>query len=84
MKACLLSRTISQTCGFMYIIPLIFIPIAGKLRARTLIEVINLEIIFEGAASIIQDNNPMLVYEKLSSYIPTKRRRAMQQKMMKR
>jgi chemotaxis protein MotA len=63
---------------------LIFNPIAGKLRARTLMEVINLEIIFEGAASIIQDNNPMLVYEKLSSYIPTKRRRAMQQKMMRR
>lgn len=63
---------------------LIFNPIAGKLRARTLTEVINLEIIFEGAASIIQDNNPMLVYEKLSSYIPTKNRRAMQQKMMKR
>ena len=63
---------------------LIFNPIAGKLRARTLTEVINLEIIFEGAASIIQDNNPMLVYEKLSSYIPTKLRRPMQQKMMKR
>ena len=63
---------------------LIFNPIAGKLRARTLVEVINLEIIFEGAASIIQDNNPMLVYEKLSSYIPTKLRRPMQQKMMKR
>ena len=48
-----------------------------------MIEVINLEIIFEGAASIIQDNNPMLVYEKLSSYIPTKLRRPMQQRMMK-
>ena len=62
---------------------LIFNPIAGKLQSRTIIEVINLEIIFEGAASIIQDNNPMLVYEKLSSYIPTKLRRPMQQRMMK-
>lgn len=63
---------------------LVFNPIAGKLQSRTSIEVINLEIIFEGAASIIQDNNPMLVYEKLSSYIPTKLRRPMQQKMVKR
>lgn len=63
---------------------LVFNPIAGKLRSRTLIEVINLEIIFEGSISILSDNNPMLVYEKLSSYIPAKLRRPMQQKMIRR
>ncbi|MEE9258505.1 MAG: MotA/TolQ/ExbB proton channel family protein [Nitrospinaceae bacterium] len=63
---------------------LFFNPIAGKLRARTLIEVINLEIIFEGSISILSDNNPMLVYEKLSAYIPAKLRRPMAQKMVKR
>jgi len=63
---------------------LIFTPIAGKLRARTMLEVINLEIIFEGAISILSDNNPMLVYEKLSSYIPAKLRKPMQKKVMKR
>ena len=52
-------------------------PVAGKLKSRTAAEVINLEIMFEGAASIVQENNPMLVYEKLSSYVPTKLRRAM-------
>lgn len=52
-----------------------FLPIAGKLKDRTMVEVINLEIIFEGAISILEDNNPLLVYEKLSAYIPTKLRR---------
>ncbi len=59
---------------------LFFLPIAGKLKARTLAEVINLEIMFEGAASILEHNNPIMVYEKLSSYIPVKQRRPMMQK----
>ena len=58
-------------------------PIAGKLKSRTASEVVNLEIMFEGAASIVQENNPMLVYEKLSSYIPTKLRRAMEEQKRK-
>lgn len=58
---------------------LAFNPIAGKLRARTLMEVINLEIIFEGAVSTLANNNPTVVYQKLSSFIPTKLRRPMQQ-----
>ncbi len=52
-----------------------FLPIAGKLKARTLIQVINLEIIFEGAISILDNNNPIVVYEKLSSFITAKDRR---------
>jgi chemotaxis protein MotA len=60
-----------------------FLPIAGKLRARTLLEVINLQIIFEGAISILSNNNPMMVYEKLSSFIPAKQRRPMQRKIMR-
>lgn len=59
----------------MFLATLIFLPIAGKLKDRTLVEVINLEIIFEGAISILEDNNPVFVYEKLSSYIPAKKRR---------
>jgi chemotaxis protein MotA len=58
-------------------------PIAGKLKSRTMNEVINLEIMFQGATSIIQENNPMMVYEKLSSYIPTKLRRSMERKKPK-
>lgn len=66
----------------MLLSTLIFNPIAGKLRARTMVEVINLEIIFEGAISILQDNNPLLVYEKLSSYIPASLRRPLHQKVL--
>jgi len=52
-----------------------FLPIAGKLKARTVLEVINLEIMFEGAISILEVNNPLIVYEKLSSYIPARLRK---------
>ena len=57
----------------------IFLPVAGKLRSRTMIEVMNFEIIFQGAVSILQDNNPLSVYEKLSSFVPAKKRKPMQQ-----
>ncbi len=53
---------------------LFFLPVAGKLRARTQQEVLNLEIIFEGARCILQNNNPMLVRDKLSSFVPPKER----------
>ncbi|MDJ0834045.1 MAG: MotA/TolQ/ExbB proton channel family protein [Gammaproteobacteria bacterium] len=56
----------------------IFLPIAGKLRSRTMIEVMNFEIVYQGAISILQDNNPMSVYEKLSSFVPPKQRKPMQ------
>ncbi len=59
----------------MLLSTLFFLPIAGKLKDRTLVEVLNLEIIFEGAISILEDNNPLFVYEKLSSFIPAKKRR---------
>lgn len=57
----------------------LFLPIAGKLRSRTMLEVMNFEIIFQGAVSILKDNNPLSVYEKLSSFVPAKKRRPMQQ-----
>jgi len=53
---------------------LLFLPIAGKLRARTQQEVLNLEIIFEGARCILQNNNPLLVRDKLMSFVPPKDR----------
>ncbi|MGE4296433.1 MAG: motility protein A [Desulfovibrionaceae bacterium] len=55
---------------------LLFKPMAGKLTARTLQEEVNLNIIFEGAKSILENNNPRLVYEKLSSFIPPKERKS--------
>lgn len=56
---------------------LFLMPIAGKLRARTMLEVTNLEIMFGGAVSILKNNNPIVVYETLSSYIPARKRRPM-------
>lgn len=55
---------------------LFFIPIAAKLKARTLQEQLHLEIIFEGAKSILENNNPRLVYEKLSSFLAPSEREA--------
>ncbi|MCM0755141.1 MotA/TolQ/ExbB proton channel family protein [Desulfovibrio aminophilus] len=53
---------------------ILFLPIAIKLKARTLQEQLHLEIIFEGAKSILENNNPRLVYEKLSSFLAPKER----------
>lgn len=50
------------------------LPIAGKLKSRTVNEVMNLEIMLEGSVSILNNDNPLIVYEKLSSFIPLKSR----------
>lgn len=55
---------------------LLFLPISGKLKARTLQEEVHLNIIFEGAKCILENNNPRLVYEKLSSFINPKERKS--------
>ena len=47
----------------------IFGPLATKLKSRSTQESMNLSIIFEGAKSILENNNPRLVYEKLSSFL---------------
>lgn len=61
------------------LVTVIFLPVAGKLRSRTMLEVMNFEIIFQGAVSILQNNNPLSVYEKLWSFVPAKKRKSMQQ-----
>lgn len=53
----------------------IFNPLAAKLQSRSEQEVLNLKIIFEGAKSILENNNPRLVYEKLASFLPPKVRK---------
>jgi len=60
-----------------------FLPVAGKLKARTTRQVINLEIMFEGAVSILDCNNPIMVYERLSSFIPARQRTSLTQIMIK-
>jgi chemotaxis protein MotA len=53
---------------------LIFLPIAGRIRARSMQEKYRLIIIFEGANCILENNNPKLVHERLSSFLPHKER----------
>lgn len=55
---------------------LVFLPVAGKLRSQSQEEILHLYIIFEGAKCILENNNPRLVYEKLSSFVPPKDRRS--------
>lgn len=54
---------------------MIFLPIGGKLKARTLMEVTNLEIIREGTQGILANDHYAHVYERLSSYIPEAQRK---------
>lgn len=49
---------------------MIFLPVAGKLKARTMTEVLHLEIVFEGAISVLNGDSPLMINEKLSSYLP--------------
>ncbi|MDY0132103.1 MAG: MotA/TolQ/ExbB proton channel family protein [Desulforegulaceae bacterium] len=53
---------------------LLCLPIAGKLKSRTINEVMNMEIMLEGAVSILKNDNPLIIYEKLSSFIPVNSR----------
>jgi chemotaxis protein MotA len=53
----------------------IFLPIAGKLKARTILEIQTLEIIRDGTVSLMGSNNYLAVYERLSSYLPAKQRK---------
>jgi len=47
-----------------------FLPIAGKLKSRTDQEILHLQIIFEGAKSILENNNPRFVSDMLASFLP--------------
>ncbi len=59
---------------------LIFNPFASKLKQRSVQEELTLQIVFEGARSILDNNNPRFVYEKLSSYLPPSEREASDKK----
>ena len=53
---------------------LVFLPAAGKLKIRSIQEELRLNIMFEGAKYILENNNPGLVYERLSSFLSPKER----------
>ena len=53
---------------------LVFLPIASKLKAHSVQKEYSLNIIFGGVNCILENNNPTLVYEKLSSFLTPKER----------
>jgi chemotaxis protein MotA len=48
---------------------LVFLPVAGKLTTRSRQEEYRLNIIFEGAGCMLENNNPKLIHERLSSFL---------------
>ncbi len=53
----------------------VFLPLAGKLTARSKQDELSLLIVFEGVRCILDNNNPRIVYDTLSSFISLKERR---------
>ena len=53
----------------------VFLPLAGKLAARSKQDELVLLIVFEGVRCILENNNPRIVYDTLSSFIALKERR---------
>lgn len=53
---------------------LVFNPMAGKLKARSKQEVLNREMMMQGILSISKGENPRIIEEKLSSFLPPKDR----------
>ena len=47
----------------------VFLPIAGKLKAKSEEEVLMLQIIFEGACAILESNSPKFISDMLSSFL---------------
>ena len=54
---------------------LVFLPMAGKLKQRSKEEVLLKEMVMEGILSISKGENPRIIEEKLSSFLPPKSRR---------
>ena len=60
-------------CGCLLSL-LVFLPLAGRIKSSGMQGEYLLNIIFEGARRILENNNPKLVYEKLSSFLTPEER----------
>ncbi len=54
---------------------MVFSPAAGKLESHMALSVINLEIVYSGAISIMHRESPMILYERAGAFIPADKRR---------
>lgn len=55
---------------------LVFLPISGKLKERSKEEILLMEMVMEGILAISKGENPRIIEEKLSSFLPPKDRKA--------
>jgi len=55
---------------------LVFIPLSGKLKHRSKEEVLLMEMVMEGILAISKGENPRIIQEKLSSFVPPRQRKA--------
>jgi chemotaxis protein MotA len=53
---------------------LVFLPVAGRIKNCGMAGEYRLNILFEGACRILENNNPTLVYERLSSFLTPEER----------
>lgn len=55
---------------------IIFLPMAGKLKARSKEEMLVMEIILTGVQSLVAGENPRVMEQKLLGYLPPKERKS--------
>lgn len=63
----------------IFLATMFFLPAAGKLKSRTLVKVTNLEITYEGVISIVSEENPRMLYERVIAFIPNKERKSFEE-----
>ena len=60
---------------------LVFLPMANKLKDLSQREVERMEIVIEGGTEVIKLTHPILVYDKLSSYMPPGQRKTLEMRL---
>ncbi len=70
-----MATALTTTFYGSFLSTVIFNPIAGKLKARTIESITNLEIIYIGAVSIKRGEHPLALYEQAVALIPVGSRR---------
>jgi len=73
-----MATALTTTFYGSFLSTVIFTPIAGKLKSRTIESVTNLEIIYIGAVSIKRGEHPLSLYEQAIALIPVGSRRPFQ------
>jgi chemotaxis protein MotA len=65
-----MARALLATFYGVLLANLLFTPVAGKLKARSIEEVLQKELLVEGIAALQNGDTPVLLLEKLNSFLP--------------